>query len=60
MKTLDVYQENETVMIKARISKVIFEKDKVSYELKHYDSEQKFLNRFSEKDIMPCDDLEQK
>jgi len=59
MKTFDVYQENETVMIKAKIARVIFEKDKVSYELKDYNTDQRFLNKFSEKDVIPYRPLEE-
>ena len=58
MKHLDVYQENETVMIKAKIAKVIFEKDKVSYELKDFNTEQRYLSKYSDKDILPYNALE--
>jgi hypothetical protein len=53
MKTVRVYEEGEVVMIKAKISRVIFEKDKISYELKDYENDQKYLHTYSDKDIEP-------
>ena len=59
MKHLDVYQENETVMIKAKIARVIFEKDKVSYELKDFNTEQRYLNKYSDKDVLPYKEFDE-
>lgn len=53
MKTIEIYEAGETVLIKAKISKVIFDKDRISYELKDFGNDQKYLCRFSSKDIMP-------
>lgn len=53
MKTIKVFEENETVWIRAKVARVIFDKDKITYELKDYNNEQPYLTRFSEKDITP-------
>ena len=49
MRTVRIYEEGETVMIKAKISKVIFEKERITYELKDYLSDQRYMSRFTDK-----------
>ena len=56
MKTVRVYEEGETVMIKAKVSKVIFDKDRISYELKDFGNDQRYLTKFSDKDILPFEE----
>ena len=51
-RKVEVYNEGETVMIKAKIARVHFEKERVSYELNDFNTGQRYLNRFSDKDIM--------
>lgn len=53
MRTVKIYEEGETVMIKAKISKVIFDKDKITYELRDFNTDQAYLSKFTEKDIVP-------
>lgn len=43
-------------MIKAKISKVIFEKERITYELKDYLSDQRYMSRFTDKEIMPLEE----
>jgi len=57
MKKLLIYEEGETVLIKARISKVFIDKDRVSYVLTD-EHNIEFKNRFSSKDIMPYEQEE--
>ena len=54
MKSIEVYEEGETVMIRARISKVIFDKDKILYEVEDLGGK-KYLNKFLAKDIVACE-----
>ena len=56
MRTVRIYEEGETVMIKAKISKVIFEKERITYELKDYLSDQRYMSRFTDKEIMPIEE----
>ena len=53
MKTVNVYEEGETVLIKAKIARVIFDKDKITYELKEYGNDHRYSTRFTEKEITP-------
>lgn len=58
MKTVRVYEEGETVMIKAKVAKVIFDKDRITYELKDFGNDQRYLTKFTEKDILPFEEKE--
>lgn len=53
MRTIEVFEAGETVLIKATVSQVHFEKDRVTYSLKDAISGTPYPNRFSEKDIIP-------
>ena len=59
MKTVNVYEEGETVLIKAKIARVIFDKDKITYELKEYGNDHRYSTRFTEKEITPYKDEEE-
>ena len=53
MRTIKVFETGETVLIKAVVSQVIFEKDRITYTLKDAINGTAYQNRFSEKDIIP-------
>ena len=50
---IDVHTEGETVLIKAIVTKVHLDKDRVTYSLKDAINNVPYQNRFSEKDILP-------
>lgn len=52
-KVLEVYTEGETVLIKAIVTKVHIDKDRVTYSLKDGTNNVPYQNRFSERDILP-------
>lgn len=58
MKTVDVYEVGEEVLIKAKVSAVYFEKDRISYELKDCVTGKKYEYKFSDKDMRICPDEE--
>lgn len=58
MKTIKIFETGETVLIKAVVSKVIFEKDRITYTLKDSISGTAYQNKFSEKDIIPYEERE--
>ena len=58
MRTIKVFETGETVLIKAVVSKVIFEKDRITYILKDSISGTAYQNKFSEKDIIPYEEEE--
>ena len=54
MRTLRIYEVGEEVLIKARVSQVYIEKDRVSYTLTD-EHNVPYKNRFSMKNIVPID-----
>jgi hypothetical protein len=52
-KVLEVYTEGETVLIKAIVTKVHIDKDRVTYSLKDGTNNVPYQNRFAERDILP-------
>lgn len=54
MRTLTIYEVGETVLVKAKVSNVHIEKDKVSYTLTD-ENNVPYKNRFSTKDIVPLE-----
>lgn len=56
MKTIKVFEVGEEVYIKAKVAQVIFDKDRISYELT--DGADKFKHRFQEKDLKSIEELE--
>ena len=53
MRTLDVFEVGETVLIKATVTQVFFDKDRVTYALKDGINNIPYQNRYSMKDILP-------
>ena len=59
MRTVKIFETGETVLIKAVVSKVTLDKDRISYTLKDAISGTVYQNRFSEKDIIPFEGQEE-
>lgn len=57
-RRIDVYDEGETVLIKAIVTKCHLDKDRVSYSLKDGINGVPYTNRFSDKDIIAYESRE--
>ena len=53
MRTIEIFEVGETVLIKAKVSQVFIDKDRVTYALKDGINSIPYQNRYSMKDILP-------
>ena len=58
MKTIQIFEVGEDVLIRARVSQVIFEKDRIKYILEDTEGK-KYNHHFSDKDITPFTEEEE-
>lgn len=58
MKMIEVYEQGEEVLIRAKVSRVIFDKNRISYELTDYVTGKKYDYHFSDKDLRPAEECE--
>lgn len=60
MKTVNIYEVGETVLIKAKVTAIIPDKDRFVYELTADGETEKLKHRFQDKDITPVPESEYK
>ena len=53
MKTLNIYEEGEEVLVRAKVSKISIEKDKVSYQLMDATGNL-YPHKFTDKELIPA------
>ena len=58
MKTINIYEVGETVLIKAKVTAIIPDKDRFVYELTADGETDKLKHRFQDKDITPVSESE--
>ena len=58
MKTVNIYEVGETVLIKAKVAQIIPDKDRFVYELTADGETEKLKHRFQDKDITPVPESE--
>lgn len=58
MKTVNIYEVGETVLIKAKVTAIIPDKDRFVYELTADGETEKLKHRFQDKDITPVPESE--
>jgi hypothetical protein len=59
MKTVNIYEVGETVLIKAKVTAIIPDKDRFVYELTADGETDKLKHRFQDKDINPIVEFEE-
>lgn len=59
MKTIEIYEVGEEVLIRAKVSAIIPDKDRFTYELTVSGETDKLKHRFQDKDLKPIPEVEQ-
>ena len=59
MKTVNIYEVGETVLIKAKVSQIVPDKDRFVYELTADGETERLKHRFQDKDIYPIIEFEE-